>query len=55
MARETTTDYRWSPWHLCDAEVADTSVPDKPGLYEVRADFEFGRPRRSTLEKDKEP
>ena len=48
MAREATKEYRWSAWHLFDAEVANTSVPDKPGVYEVRADFEFGRLKGSS-------
>ena len=43
MAREATKEYRGSAWHLFDAEVANTSVPDKPSVYEVRADFKFGR------------
>ena len=48
MAREATKEYRWSAWHLSDAEVANTSVPDKPGVYEVRADCEFGRLKGSS-------
>lgn len=43
MAREPTKGYRWSAWYPFDTEVANISVPDKPGVYEVRADVEFGR------------
>ncbi len=43
MAREATKQNRWSAWYLFNVAVANTSVPDQPGVYEVRADCEFGR------------
>lgn len=48
MAKEPTKDYRWSAWHPFDTEVVNTSVPDKPGVYEVRSDVEFGRLKGSS-------
>lgn len=48
MAREATKEYRWSAWHLFNAEVVNTSVPDQPGVYEVRTDCEFGRLKGSS-------
>jgi len=43
MANEALRSYSWSAWHRFDAEVARATVPDEPGVYEVRTDFEFGR------------
>lgn len=48
MARDATKEYRWSAWHPFNVEVANTSVPDKPGVYEVRSDVEFGRLKGSS-------
>jgi hypothetical protein len=36
-------DIEWSEWYPIDLQSVTALVPDKPGVYEVRADFEFGR------------
>ena len=33
----------WSPWYRMDDEKAKANVPDKPGTYQIRTDFGFGR------------
>ena len=33
---------KWSPWHHLNT---DATVPDEPGVYEIRTDFEFSRLR----------
>lgn len=33
----------WSPWYRLEAEEAGRTVPDRPGVYQVRVDFTFGR------------
>ena len=48
MPREATKQCGWSAWHPFDAEVAHTSVPDQAGIYEVRADCQFGRLKGSS-------
>jgi hypothetical protein len=41
-------NYQWSAWCGLDNEIAKQSVPDKPGIYEIRTDFEFGRLKGSS-------
>ena len=41
--KEGQMNHQWSPWYRLDDEVAKTNVPDKPGIYEIGANFEFGR------------
>jgi len=38
----------WSPWYRFDDESAKAAVPHRPGAYEVRTDFEFGRLKGSS-------
>jgi len=35
--------YSWSPWCRFDDEESKASVPNIPGVYEIRTDYEFGR------------
>ncbi len=39
---------RWSEWHPLDLQSLKVPVPNSPGIYEVRTDFEFGRLRGSS-------
>jgi hypothetical protein len=43
-------EFRWSKWYpLSQVLVArDEDVPDEPGVYEIRTDYEFGRLRGSS-------
>ena len=38
----------WSDWYPLDLQSLTVAVPDSPGIYEVRTDFEFGRLRGSS-------
>ena len=38
-------DREWSAWHRFDADV---EIPDEPGVYEIRTNFEFARLRGSS-------
>jgi len=43
-------DSSWSPWYQTDDDAAKAVLPHKPGVYEIRSDFEFGRVKgRSSL------
>lgn len=39
------TEFNWSPWHLLTPQSLSAKVPDQPGIYEIRTDYEFGRLR----------
>lgn len=43
MDNESFAGYQWSSWYRIGNEAAKQNVPDKPGIYEIRTDFEFGR------------
>ncbi len=45
MDNKSFGNYQWSRWFSLDDGAAKQNVPDKPGIYEVRANFEFGRLR----------
>jgi hypothetical protein len=48
MIASTPESHSWSPWYRFDDELAKTAVPNKPGVCEVRTDFEFGRLKGSS-------
>lgn len=48
MANEALRPYSWSTWHHFNAELARTTVPDEPGVYELRTDYEIGRLKGSS-------
>jgi hypothetical protein len=43
MDNEFFEGYKWSKWYRLGDEAAKEDIPEKPGIYEIRADFEFGR------------
>ena len=45
MNNQTLNTDKWSPWHYLNA---DAAVPDEPGVYEIRTNFEFSRLRGSS-------
>ena len=40
-----TWEIKWSPWYRLDDKVAKQNIPNKPGIYEIRTEYEFGRLR----------
>jgi hypothetical protein len=48
MAGSAEGSRSWSPWYRFDDEQAKAAVPHRPGVYEVRTDFEFGRLKGSS-------
>ena len=38
-------DLQWSEWHPLTKKCQAADVPDMPGIYEIRTDYEFGRLR----------
>ena len=38
----------WTAWYPLQAQPLAVNVPDKPGIYEIRADYKFGRLRGSS-------
>ena len=45
MAIESREKYGWSHWYRFDDEKILATLPNEPGVYEVRTDFEIGRLR----------
>ncbi|MBA7617957.1 hypothetical protein ES703_25275 [subsurface metagenome] len=43
MDNESFENIQWSDWCLLGDEEAKKGVPHKPGVYEIRTNFEFGR------------
>jgi hypothetical protein len=43
MANEFRNNYDWSDWYRFDDAKLLATLPDEPGVYEVRTDFEIGR------------
>lgn len=43
MTNESSDKYNWSDWHRFDDEKVLAALPNEPGVYEVRTDFEIGR------------
>jgi len=48
MVTSAKESHFWSPWYRFDDESAKAAVPHRPGVYEVRTDFEFGRLKGSS-------
>lgn len=38
-------EIEWSPWYRLDDSVAKKNIPDKPGIYEIKTEYKFGRLR----------
>jgi len=38
-------EYTWSQWYNLYSSSVNAPVPDMPGIYEIRTDYEFGRLR----------
>jgi hypothetical protein len=38
-----TEDHRWSSWQPFNASLTESTIPAKPGVYEIRTDHDFGR------------
>lgn len=48
MTNESNEKYRWSDWYRFNDEKILATLPNEPGVYEVRTDFEIGRLRGSS-------